>query len=434
MIPFDRKTEMLTRLYRLILALSIFSLFLIQQVFCTGTSTNTNYDNTKYSVNYQDYDYKVLSEGRLVIENLFTPRQMDLLMEVVHTDSLLNVDTDTVKKSREVIMQTTDYIFDREGPDYNLHKYLEHLSREKSPDEMKETHRKMLLKTNVLVVQDMITSVVEAFFNHEMRIKRGTFYVRSQVTIRSEDEKTPPKLNKSATAAGWQLVPHADNCLALLSYDSISCYYMHDPEYLDRDVSIILFLNDLDEGGELTFLDFPSIPTFFNGSIPDQNHLVWDTLQDTTDPTTVSSTTTTTTTTTQTPTTAMSVPTSTSQVITDDDHIVMPLQISEPILKKRQLKATPRYLPFSQITPPTKANIRRHLSDETIQFGELPDATQFTLLKPKTGRLVVFSSGIENVHAVTQVLNNDRRNTFFMFFSKILSTVDKQNEVVRDPL
>lgn len=415
---------------------NLFNFILISYVLSSNQK-----DSTKYSVNYKDYDYQVLSEGRLVIENLFTQRQLNLLMEVVQTDKLLNVDTDTVKKSREVIMQTTDYIFDREGPDYNLHKYIETLSREKSPNEMQETHRKMLLKTNVLVVQDMITSVVEDFFNHEMRIKRGTFYVRSQVTIRSEDEKTPSKLNKSATAAGWQLVPHADNCLALLSYDSISCYYMHDPEYLDRDVSIILFLNDLAEGGELTFLDFPSIPTIFNGSIPDQNHLVWDTLHDT-DPVKYTST-----------PVATPVPAS----INDDDHIVMSSQSVEQteskstsesqtsknlrsdltILKKRHLiptPAQPRYLPFSQIPIPTKANVRRHLQDETIQFGELPDATQFTLLKPKTGRLVIFSSGIENVHAVTQVLNNDRRNTFFMFFSKILTTAGKENEVVRDPL
>lgn len=418
------------------LSFFLFCLVFIHQVL------SSNEGNTKYSVNYKDYDHHVLSEGRLVIENLFTQRQLDLLMEVVETDKILNVDTDMVKKSREIIMQTADYIFDREGPDYDIRKYIESISRNKSPEEMKESHRKMLLKTNVLVVQDMITSVVEAFFNHEMRIKRGTFYVRSQVTIRSNAEKTPPKLNKSEAEAGWQLVPHADNCLALLSYDSISCYYMHDPEYLDRDVSIILFLNDLAEGGELTFLDFPNIPTFFNGSIPDQNHVVWDTLQDT-DPVATTRT-----------------PSSAPVSVTDDDHIVVPpkqeeaesnerrlhseplkmtnLRSESAVFKKRSLnssqKAQPRYLPVSQIPTPTKTHVRRHLQDGTIQFGELPDATQFTLLKPKTGRLVVFSSGIENVHAVTQVLNNDRRNTFFMFFSKILTTAGKENEVVRDPL
>jgi hypothetical protein len=82
-----------------------------------------------------------------------------------------------------------------------------------------------------------------------------------------------------------------------------------------------------------------------------------------------------------------------------------------------------------QIPPPTRAQIRRAKEHErrklaggganskllkTISVKE--NGLNYTVVESKVRRLLIFNSSVENIHAVTQMLNEkDRRFTLFMF-------------------
>ena len=92
------------------------------------------------------------------------------------------------------------------------------------------------------------------------------------------------------------------------------------------------------------------------------------------------------------------------------------------------------------IPPPSRAAIRRQLQNANIKAKAKTKATDIhssdggftkvvhvldgsfnhTVVLPKSGRMVMFNSSIEQIHAVTNLVrNSDQRYTLFMFLTEV---------------
>lgn len=143
----------------------------------------------------------------------------------------------------------------------------------------------------------------------------------------------------------WNQPPHVDQCYAEFTKTCIRC---RPNSYLFRDFSVVLYLNEVKEGGDFVFLDFADNPI---------------------------------------------------------EELSLPTQLDSTQNNIRNR------------SPQAKMSNSSHL--EYVDFEKLGifKTGKYTVIPPRPGRLLVFQSGLTNIHGVTEIFDPTvRRYTFAMWF------------------
>jgi len=366
----------------------------------------------------------VLPGHRLIIDNLISLRELKILMDYSLAEQALQQPEYDLLQQAYQYYGVIDFIDTKGSIDeyiikqHNLpnisnpHFHPMNNTAVNTIEKMRE-----LMKT-VISVQMRIIEYAEAFFKCRFLIKTGSIFQRKRIIVKDTRYKSPLKLNQ---AEGWLVPVHADNCKLneVLECGDISS--ITEKEKKSRDVSVIAFLNELPEnmGGEFTFIDADKRVIF---ELWNQQH----------------------------------------------EHMGV-RESQQQQQRRRRLKK--KFDPESfhrgkpRIPPPSRESIRRALdkakrsqrqqqegsdmnirdsgrdrdrslkgskndnnsTKQQIKFVQsivVPaSGLNYTMVFPRPGRVVIFNSSSDNIHAATNLVRpDDHRYTLFMFL-----TVDKDH-------
>lgn len=367
----------------------------------------------------EESTHVVLPHNRLIVDNLISSQELKILMEYSLEEQELQkpqydrfrkaYQTFSVSDFRDIITVIDDY-------------FLSKLTHQSHSDNNKESGFPFRLRNNTAIntitkmrtfmktaiaVQMRIVDYAETFFNRRFKIKSGSIFLRKQINDDYIIYRSPEELNQ---ADGWLVPIHADNCMTddLLECDKVHPTREEKIDFITRDVSVIAFLNELpdDSGGEFTFIDADRRVLHElkkkreqeqRGPMYSEHHR--KTLR------------------------SMSQE-SASYTNNNNKHSA---DLIPPPSRESIRRALSNAI-HAQHKRVKNTNNRERLLHETEAQSQFVKAVNvptqgcnYTLVLPLPGRVVIFNSSLENVHAATNLLRpGDHRYTLFMFL-----TVDK---------
>lgn len=313
-----------------------------------------------------------ITKDRLIIDDAITERQLKVLLDYINLDPVLEQKNPT---SKGFFGDLAKYSYKDMS---DIHNKLEEAIRQK-PQENRSSKshlKEILFWKEMIAIELQIIDFAESFFRIRLSKKSSAIFARKRIKVDIPAEMSPDKLNNEE---GWVVGIHADSC----TFDSGTwkCSPPHDEEermeLSTRHVSIVMFLNELSDsaGGELVFLDplqgkhKSKNGHFTRGSASVSDHSKISNVS--------------------------SQPTPPSR-----ESIRRAL-----IIEKKNIKR--------KLNPTISENIK---SDYIKAIYISENHINYTVVLPKMRRLAMFNSSVENVHAVTNLLNEtDRRITYFMF-------------------
>lgn len=217
---------------------------------------------------------------------------------------------------------------------------------------------------SLLKTVERVHQFMESFFNKSLVIESVTTLVRTLNNSVSYHDRFR-SYNKSAPLV-WCHGPHSDQCA--LSYGSrISC---RSTTKLYRQYTAILYLHEATSGGgDLVFID---VPAPFQPALSDSPYYV-------------------------------------SGNSSDSFYLKLKQDILYDVNDTRS---------WSQFKNSEKSHENRNTGD-LINSSPLLQHGTFTTVRPQRGTLVAFSSGLENIHAVTQMRREERRWTVTVWFTRV---------------
>lgn len=369
--------------------------------------------------------HTVLPGHRLVVDNLITQHELKALMDYSLAEQMLQTPQfDRFRKTYQnfgvVDFQDTMGMI-RNSFTYQKNPHFTHFN-----DSAVNTFEKRISIVRAFTaVQTRIVDYAESFFKCSFKIKSGSIFLRKQLHMKADQYKSPSELND---AAGWLVPVHADDCMLdgyLLTCQDKGPTNEEKLDFLKRDVSVVAFLNSLPDeaGGEFTFIDADRqlLQERWKQLYGDEGGSEQE-----------------------------------SRSQSKNNH-------SRPQSKSRIDEENKKQV--SHIPPPTRESIRRalhtarraqekHTRRDEIRnksikrgggleegaggdtHGRLLDDSRFvqsvvvpatgfnyTVVLPRPGRVVMFNSSVEHVHAATNLIRaQDHRYTLFMFL-----TVDRDD-------
>lgn len=290
-------------------------------------------------------------------------------------------------------------------------------------------------------VQAQIMDYAETFFNRRFKIKTASVFRRGRVNLENMTYGEARQAGKESDdevngGNGWLVSIHCDNCVLSSKWDcDVSPRTWNEQEQEDftrRHISIVMFLNELPAatGGEFVFVD----PDRSRERGPAQNERYKEFMKN-------------------------QVSNNINQYQPSEPESPDKHKGEDQLKKKGKSHSPPEQLRQQQeytewtplrrrelehaigpvIPPPSRAAIRRQLSkarsdatrnaiadtdasiDSRIKSVHVLDGScNYTVVLPRPGRLVMFNSSVEHVHAVTNLLRQgDQRYTLFMFLTEV---------------
>jgi len=279
---------------------------------------------------------------------------------------------------------------------------------------------KLLMEVEVQIIE-----YAEAYFNLSLAKFNSALFYRAHTILDNGAEKHLAGFNNGE---GWLVPIHVDNC----RFDQYDWKCVAGVDRLfQKQFSVVLFLNDLahdDAGGEFVFLDSTVKPA---GGLTAEMEAEYES---------------------QRKTEGYDRRLRRRAEANDSDESIDDYGTYD--FEHLQSGAGRRRDARDIIPPPSRAQIRRALNQQRLdkldekrrklsqnnQQSKLVDSStreeesttsigkfakvvsvnsanmNYTVVFPRAGRLAIFNSSADNVHAVTQILNeNDRRYTLFMF-------------------
>lgn len=228
-------------------SVQLFLLFVFFTILKPSGSLLNNYNEL-----LRDYETKILKDGRIVIDDAITEKELAGLMKVVNSEYTLykQENLSTVNDAGNVFKATVMDLPPLVG------KPLDSMGHHKHED--KHEKNSILKGTNhdLMSVMLRVVNHAEAFFNQTVFMKSAAIFARRQIVVDDSREISPKGLNH---AAGWLVPVHTDGCI--FAETDWSCEAQSTPQaieyYKGKDISVVIFLNDLSEkgGGELVFVD-----------------------------------------------------------------------------------------------------------------------------------------------------------------------------------
>ena len=273
--------------------------------------------------------------------------------------------------------------------------------------------KKVEAASHLAQVQTQIIDYAEAFFHKHFSIHSSLIFSRTRADLTEEWEQSPAGLNGGA---GWLVPLHVDSCA--FEQHTWSCIKIQEgtpilADFAMRVVSVVLFLDDVDEGGEFVFADRLSRGVAELSSEDYSNMIINGTIPR-------------------------------PFVSRSSAKTLFP---EEPKTKeKASSKASSSASSQRVLLPPSRQDIRRHvrralkeqrtlvsnhsrvttsssLTNDNNKFVKhvkiAQNESSYTVVLPRSRRLTLFESGRENVHAVMQIMSpHVHRFTLFMFLSE----------------
>ena len=241
--------------------LHAFTFFFIITLLLTFISLSWSRRSLEYSYDdlIRDYDTKVLKDGRIIIDAAITEKELATLMKVINNEPKLS------KQKNLTSVDEGGNIFYATVVDLPpLIKLNYQYIRNQNQNHINSQDKNTLLKssTDYLSISLMVRVLTqaEAFFNRSLFLKSASVFARRKTIINNRDFSSPDTLNH---AAGFLVPIHTDGCN--LSFNTIDSIWQCEPNttpqsiryYKGKDISIVIFLNELsdDGGGEFVFVD-----------------------------------------------------------------------------------------------------------------------------------------------------------------------------------
>ena len=339
----------------------------------------------------ENSDHEVLNNHRVVIDAAISVDQVKSIMEIVNKSPSLLVKNPRHRYSKEEValheFRNANDIKAELGEIVHKIKFPKNVNLNRS--------KTIRLQEDFFRIEPLIVDYAEAFYKKKFKIFTSVLFVRTHVRKDWIVEESPEEVNQGE---GWLVQTHVDGCLLYPETWTCSVYgFSHiATDYIYRDVSAVLFLNDLQEdGGEFVFID------------PTDREV---------------------------------------QMVTPDPTVIADLENArnngtdevkkaggypKPFDPTRQRHLREEAYRFVSIPPPPRHEVRRALKEQKMQadstsysvkpgkFSKLitipSKHINYSMVMPKARRLLLFNASKENVHAVTQIINqNDRRYTWFL--------------------
>lgn len=236
-------------------------LFWLNILFCVLilSRSDVKIKHDSYKELLRDYDCEVLGDGRIVIDDAITTKELAALMKIVHSEP-------TLSKQKELTTVNDRGIIDKYKHvelDPYVHKHLVDIENQYKDSSSSTSHTSLkskALKSSETDLMSMLVRVVshaEAFFNKTIFVRSAAIFARRKIVIdEHRGESSPEKLNN---ASGWLVAVHTDGCT--FSFNHWDCEPFETPEvatyFKGKDISVVVFLNEVSEdgGGEFVFLD-----------------------------------------------------------------------------------------------------------------------------------------------------------------------------------
>lgn len=390
-----------------ILAISIAALAVVLSLLYSG--------DVKINI-LENADYIALSDSRILIDDAISQAQLHSILEIIRTQPRLitNVTNTqegplvghyTHEETRDIFRSTSTKIADDKMKQVSSSSSKKYSS---STNLKKATHVSHLIQ-----VQTQIVDYAEAFFRKRLSIHSSLIFSRTRAQLTDAWEQSPSGLNDGN---GWLVPIHVDSC----SFEQHlwSCITLTDPatlvEHSIRDVSVVLFLDDVSEGGEFVFVD-QLYKNVTQVSMDDYSEM----LRNGTIP---------------------------------EPFVLRPQDDKKTnsgtkIEKKKKKGSSDGHSNLRQLLPPSRSDINRHIrralrssassisappsqnnhsatlmmnDNKFVKHVVIPqNESSYTVVLPRSRRLTMFGSGRENVHAVMQIASpHVHRFTLFMFLSE----------------
>lgn len=411
------------------------------EILCYFCVLHTSFLFSKVLENpFEQLDHLVLSDRkRILIENAISPTQVhDVLEFCLHEPKMQLVDSSPSfhGAQRYSVIDIND-VFRGIYESINPYKYphdpnypnLYDVDHSNNTVLNSQSKRLKFMKTGIQI-QSTIIDYAEAFFQRRYKIKTASVFKRDRLNIENitysetirRGEESDDELN---VANGWLVALHCDNCVLSNDWDCDTTLDSWSTEEQDdftrRDISVVIFLNDLPEaaGGEFVFVD----PDRTRSRVDVRNDRMKKYREEL----------------------AAKERADEEGRRDRDQSDASPNQNSQGHKKKvgnqpplhERSKSRRRELDSatgSSIPPPSREAVRRQLAKAksrardhqstdggyTKSVHVLDGRYNYTLVIPRPGRMVMFNSSIEQIHAVTNLIRNgDQRYTLFMFLTEV---------------
>lgn len=341
-------------------------------------------------------DYFKMTNNRFIVDNAITISQFEALQEIISHEPVLNVEKptfciDCASKSKQAILPTSHF--------------LQNISRYGI-----SSHRETQVKQDVKSVEATVVAHVESFFDVKVAYHYSALVSRAQIDLEDSYDFSPLSINNRS---GWVVKVHADIC----AFDTKSWKCPRFPDeaaaiFAYNHITAVLLLNELapDAGGNLVFIDPLHLHSLHkstgniegsgrrqqrqrrrgldsNEAFPSNSTSIYDNyFQSYANKQQPSNT------------SHSGVPTVNITHRTADHHSLLPH--------------------FSDANNSTSSSdSRRFVRRLTVkQWEDGMPPVNYTLIRSRMRRLIVWNSSADNVHGVTQILGRgDHRYTFFMF-------------------
>lgn len=352
-------------------------------------------------------DHEVLNDDRVVIDAAISPSHVESMMEIVRKSPML-MKKNPVHKYSNVEVAQHEF---RSAGDVKL----ELQAKVKSLKFPKNTNisisKTIRIQEDFMNIEPLIIDYAEAFYKKKFKVFTSVLFVRTHLPQKVIPEHSPIEVNN---AAGWLVQTHVDGCLFSPADWTCSMYgFSHiATDYIYRDVSAVLFLNDLKEdGGEFVFID-PSDRKvrMINPDAKLINDLEMARKNGTDEVKNLSG--------------------GLSEFDPNRRALRERIGAQTDAGSESHENRNSNTVRYESIPPPPRHQVRRALKDQKKRasgsFSVAPGKyskiisvpsknVNYTMVIPKSRRLLLFNASKENVHAVTQIINqNDRRYTWFL--------------------
>jgi len=314
----------------------------------------------------------IVSEGRIIVDNVISDSQLETLMEIIRHEPELT-------KKRPSSLKPCN----AKGCDKHvLAKQAVLLSFQflsKLETYITSPHKIERMKKDIKDLEKKVISYCESLYHVKVKSHDASIVSRARINVDRDYERSPPSINNRS---GWLLRIHSDTCeFKALDWSCELYNFTNDVDksiasnYRMTRLSAVVFINELEveSGGNLVFIDPLSRDNIYHRHHI-RHHTHSGNLQKSHGSSSSSSR-------------SSDVSTSTTNPHRD-------------INVNMTLDPTPfiRYLDVP------------HWEDNIMP------PVRYTVVLPQAGRLVIWNSSGDHIHAVTQMLNEEgHRFTFFVF-------------------
>lgn len=328
-----------------------------------------------------------MSDSRFIVDDVISTAELGSLQEVIDNEPLLTVEKptfciDCAERSKQAILPTVHFL-------QNISAYGI------------TSHRETEMKKHVKDIESTVLSYCESFFNVKVTYHYSALVSRARIDLEDSFDFSPPSINNRS---GWVVKVHADVC----AFDKKTwlCPPPANPyaaQFAYNHVTAVILLNELapNAGGNLVFIDPLHRESLRRGKSTASSGMKSGGSS-----------------TSNGRRHALSKEESSSSSSSIYSNYLQSYgsQKSSSVTNSSQNVSSRHHTIISRNTK-SAADTYRFVRKLTVrQWEDDMPPVNYTVIRSRARRMIMWNSSIDNVHGVTQILEQgDHRYTFFMF-------------------